>query len=67
MTQEYEHPIAAVKKLTDKGEGRLYTEESALPETMAINPGLRRSPESHAATLFKITLDLFIRVLCGTY
>jgi HTH-type transcriptional regulator/antitoxin HigA len=34
--QEYDHMVAAVKQLIDKGEDRLSPEESALLETMAI-------------------------------
>jgi HTH-type transcriptional regulator/antitoxin HigA len=33
---EYDHMVAAVRVLMDKGEGRLSPEESALLETMAI-------------------------------
>ncbi len=34
--QEYDHIVAAVERLMDKGEDRLSPEESALLETMAI-------------------------------
>ena len=34
--EEYDHMVAAVEQLIDKGEERLSPEESALPETMAI-------------------------------
>ena len=34
--EEYDHMVAAVEHLMDKGEGRLSREESALLETMAI-------------------------------
>lgn len=34
--QEYDHMVAAVEQLMDKGEDRLSPEESALLETMAI-------------------------------
>ncbi len=34
--QEYDHMVAAVERLMDKGEDRLSPEESALMETMAI-------------------------------
>ena len=34
--QEYDHMVAAVERLIDKGEDRLSPEESALLETMAI-------------------------------
>lgn len=35
-TEEYDHMVAAVEALMDKGESRLCPEESALLETMAI-------------------------------
>lgn len=34
--EEYDHMVAAVEQLIDKGEGRLTPEESAILETMAI-------------------------------